>query len=86
MDQPKYNLNGNLLTVQIPFSAAELIALEKGTYVGDPVRRAIEASAKTESRRIRWSTRRVQAVNDPTGAGLIVRVSVLTTKKENDDD
>jgi hypothetical protein len=86
VDQPKYNLKGNLLTVQVTFSVADLIALENGTYVGDPIRKAIEASAEAENRRIKWNTRQVRTVNDPTGAGLIARVSVLTTKKENDDD
>lgn len=83
----KYTVSkSGILTVELSLTPADLIALEKGTYVGDPIRNAVEAAAEESGRNVRWDSHRTWTNKQPQHNGIDIRVSFRTTKKEPDND
>lgn len=83
----KYTVSeSGILTVELSLSPADLVALEKGTYVGDPIRKAVEASAEESGRNVRWDTRRTWVNKQPQHNGIDIRISFRTTEKEQNSE
>lgn len=73
------------LGIEIKLSPADLVALEGGTYVGDPVRTAIQKAADQEDREVDWDTLKTWVNTNPHDhPGITIRVFVKAPRRENE--
>lgn len=77
------------IKAEIKLSPTNLVQLADGTFVGDPIRVAIEREAAKEGREIFWDTLKVWTNKQPHDHnGITIRVFVRASEpetKENDE-
>lgn len=74
------------LAVDVSFTPLDLEALRTKTFVGDPIRTAIESEAEKEDREVDWDTVKVWKNLKPGHPGIDIRVFVLAPKRETTDE
>lgn len=82
----KYTVKNEHLIVELSLSPADLVALENGTYVGDPIRKAVESAAKEAERDVLWDTRRTWTNKQPQHNGIDIRVSFRLAEQEQNNE
>lgn len=73
------------LAIEVKFSPTDLKQLEERTYVGDPIRKAIEGAAEQENREVDWDTCQTWINRQPTDHnGITVRVFVKAPRRQDE--
>lgn len=74
------------LAVDVKLSPTDLMQLEAETFVGDPIRRAVESAAKEQNREVNWETLETWVNKRPTDHnGITIRVFVKAPEREDND-
>lgn len=81
----------NYMGVDISLSPADLMALEQGTFIGDPIRRTVEKAAAEDNREVDWDTLKVWTNTKPAkhkgvDIRVFVRAPIRETENERADD
>lgn len=74
------------LAVDVTLTPLDLEALRTKTFVGDPIRTAIESEAEKEDREINWDSIKTWKNLHPGHPGIDIRVFVLAPKRETAND
>lgn len=75
----------NYIGLEIKFSPTDLVQLAQGTYVGDPVRTAIQSAADQDNREVDWDTLKTWVNKHPHDhPGITVKVFVKAPRRENE--
>lgn len=75
----------NYIGIEIKLSPADLVQLDEGTYVGDPVRTAIQSAADQDNREVDWETLKTWVNKHPHDhPGITVKVFVKAPRRDNE--